>query len=71
MARKECFFYIDPAVADDEQKVETVCVDCYESQQLRSGWYWDKRLGPWLYSCKFCQKVIYDGRPKSKESDEA
>ena len=64
MIQKNCFFYIDSSLKQEEQKIQSICVDCYNNKHKnKKCWFWNGEklgYGPWQINCDYCNSVIHE-----------
>lgn len=58
----DCYFWIDNKIAENEQIMNMMCLDCHQDKHPELGWYWEgskKGYGPFEYKCDICGKIIH------------
>ncbi len=62
MIQKDCFFYIDTSLDKDKQKIQSICVECYNKNfKDKNCWFWNGKnlgYGPWDINCDICNCFI-------------
>jgi len=57
-----CFFFSDGTA------MRVMCCECWQGLTEKFGWQYTGPLGPWVYRCHLCHRVIH--KPE-KETDAA
>lgn len=64
---RDCYFYIDTQVPEEERTISPLCVECREEHYPQIGWLWEAEngFGEWLYQCRVCGCVIHDPKEEN------
>lgn len=61
---KNCYFYIDQSLPVEDQRVDSICLECYEkSYKDKPCWFWNGEnlgYGPWDIKCNICNNFIHN-----------
>lgn len=59
---EDCYFFIDPSVPQEQQKMSVLCVECHNEHMPDTGMFWAgsrEGYGPFNYKCCLCGKFVH------------
>jgi hypothetical protein len=63
MENPDCFFIVDTGNSEENPKIQTFCVSCFEKDPQKDGWFWEgskRGYGPYLFKCCKCDTILFN-----------
>lgn len=62
MEQRDCYFFIDVSVPEDDRTMSVLCIPCHDNKMPDTGWFYKGSVegyGPYTYKCHICGLVIH------------
>lgn len=68
---KDCYFWIDPNVPEEERIFNIYCSQCRAKNPKVDCWFWEgsiKGFGPYDYVCDSCGYVVHKNENQNEDA---